>query len=317
MRIEPLVQQHVFDVTDWVPDAEFGIFPQGARAKDAIFSPQIPGLDQVRPETRYLFKRSKRSYPDQFWGEVVAYRVGCLMGLKVPPAFCAVNRDREHVGALIEWFYGKNEILTHGGDLMTRVRPGYDRGKGTQHNLEDISTLMTAAERGGRFAENWRSWWADALLFDALIGNTDRHQDNWGLIRDPTAGKHRQLRLAPLFDNGTSLGHERFVERVRGWTDAQLNDYISKGTHHVKWVVDVEPVPEINKHLELLQTVWATWQGTLDLARARLSFSEENLRECYVDLCHLAAPTPFSEGRCAFISRLLTRRFEILKTAVA
>jgi serine/threonine protein kinase HipA of HipAB toxin-antitoxin module len=29
---------------------------------------------------------------------------------------------------------------------------------------------------------NWRTWWARTLAFDAIIGNTDRHTENWGFL---------------------------------------------------------------------------------------------------------------------------------------
>lgn len=37
-------------------------------------------------------------------------------------------------------------------------------------------------------------------IFDFLIGNTDRHQSNWALIR-----KDKVVRLSPLYDNSSSL----------------------------------------------------------------------------------------------------------------
>ncbi len=40
----------------------------------------------------------------------------------------------------------------------------------------------------------------DLMVFDALIGNTDRHLGNFGMIVDNDAGK--VLRPAPIFDNG-------------------------------------------------------------------------------------------------------------------
>ena len=45
------------------------------------------------------------------------------------------------------------------------------------------------------------------LVFDALIGNTDRHHENWGLmvLRE---GDHPKLHLAPSFDHASSLGRE-------------------------------------------------------------------------------------------------------------
>jgi len=39
----------------------------------------------------------------------------------------------------------------------------------------------------------------EILIFDALIGNSDRHYSNWGII------KYNSYELAPLYDNGSSL----------------------------------------------------------------------------------------------------------------
>jgi serine/threonine protein kinase HipA of HipAB toxin-antitoxin module len=40
------------------------------------------------------------------------------------------------------------------------------------------------------------------LVLDALIGHTDRHEENWGVIEGITGAK----RLAPSFDHASSLG---------------------------------------------------------------------------------------------------------------
>lgn len=45
-------------------------------------------------------------------------------------------------------------------------------------------------------------WFAGYLLFDALIGNTDRHSQNWAVETTATGEMH----LAPSFDHATSLG---------------------------------------------------------------------------------------------------------------
>jgi hypothetical protein len=143
MRITPLIQSVLFDVAAWDVDAEFGVFPQGSRAKDAIFAPESPPESILIASKRYLFKRSRRNYPDQFWGEIVAYRIGCLLGVPVPPAFASWNSDTEHCAALIEWFYAdRNEAFVMAGDFLQRVQPEYDREHGAQHNLADISRLL-------------------------------------------------------------------------------------------------------------------------------------------------------------------------------
>ena len=52
------------------------------------------------------------------------------------------------------------------------------------------------------------------LLLDVLVENTDRHHENWGVVRSPNGTVH----LAPTFDHASSLGchltDERKAERL-------------------------------------------------------------------------------------------------------
>lgn len=316
-RLPPLVQAAAFDVADWDVDAEFGVFPQGARAKDAVFAPALPPDLVLVSGKRYLFKRSKRSYPDQFWGEVIAYRVGCLMGLEVPPAFAAFNSRTGYSAALIEWFYVDGvELFMLGGDFMQMICKEFDRNKGTQHNLQDVELLMRLLVRTKALNQNWRQWWVEGLLFDALIGNSDRHQDNWGLIFDAVGREPPNMpscRLAPLFDNGTSLGHERFPERVNGWTDLRLDQYIQKGTHHIKSSLETERC--VQGHFALLRYLLNDWAPytDLDLLRERIDFSQEDLISYTADLVRLPVPVPMTTERMQFAIRLLLRRQALLR----
>lgn len=45
--------------------------------------------------------------------------------------------------------------------------------------------------------------YADMMIFDAIIGNRDRHLGNFGYLRDNDTGEY--IKPAPLFDNGMSL----------------------------------------------------------------------------------------------------------------
>lgn len=312
MQLQPLRQSGLIDVANWEQDAEFGIFPQGARAKDAVFSPAEP-LDPVLiPNKRYLFKRSKKSYPDQFWGEIIAYRIGCLMGLGVPPAFVAWNSSTGICAALIEWFYvDGEEVSALAGDMLQKIQPDFDREKGATHNLHQVIPLLRAFVQLKFMENNWRQWWADALLFDALIGNTDRHQDNWGFLFKSRKNELPRVRFMPLFDNGTSFGHERFVEKVAGWKAEDYQRYIRKGKHHVSWSLEE---PRIHGHMELLRRALAEWPETRSLAQARLAeVTESSLLDVLSDLMHIRAPVSLSQARFDFILRLLNYRLNSLR----
>lgn len=210
-------------IDSWRADPIYdGVFPKGAREKAVYFSPDEPGQDCIKPDWRYLFKlpRSADWCPWQFWVEVVAYRLGCLIGVPVPPAHAALNRKyqsgEDTYGALIEWFCDEREdVYTEGGQFMTESIENYDRKRGKQHNWKTIYSRR--ADIDNRLAH-----WAGVFTLDSLIGNTDRHQDNWGCIlkgakKDPAKG---QSVYAPAFDNGTALGYEIRecdFERISRW----------------------------------------------------------------------------------------------------
>jgi hypothetical protein len=196
------------------------------------------------------------------------------------------------------------------GDFLQMIHKDFDRKLGTQHNfMDNMILLRMLAIRRILIEPYWRQWWVDALLFDALIGNTDRHQDNWGFIFTRSE-PNSSCRLAPLFDNRTSLSHERFTDRVRQWTQADFDRYIAKGKHHLKWSLN-NPV---QGHFDLLQRAVDEWPDTYDAVRAKLNFSADALSDVIKDLLLLTTAIPLSKERYSFILRLLNKRLALLKT---
>lgn len=156
-----------------------------------------------------MFKLSDPRYPEQYWSEVIAFAIGQLMGVPVPPAYPAIDSTRGESAALIEWFYEDGVVSSIlGGRFMERMIPGFDSRRGKQHNFKSIRALFHALQKRSLLQDpNWLEAWTKGLMFDAMIGNTDRHQNNWALILNQGLQIYE---LAPWFDNGTSLGHERW-----------------------------------------------------------------------------------------------------------
>lgn len=230
--------QEAVDVADWLKDEEFAEYPEGAREKTLFYCPIPSPYQFLKGEHRYLFKRSSHRYPEQFWVEILAYRLGIQMGISVPPAFVAYDRKKNQSGALIEWFLESitlfaDEVFIPGGDYCQRYISGFDRKKGTQHNLETAFQIFKDLKESYPSSNlDWKNYWAKVLAFDALIGNTDRHQDNWGIIEHHFKGNdlrsYKRIRFSPVFDNGTSMGHEISPAKFDFYSDNRLEMYIDR-----------------------------------------------------------------------------------------
>ncbi len=303
------------DVGRWQADEEFAVYPEGARDKGLLYSPDPSPHRFLVPNHRYLFKHAFNRYPDQFWAEIIAYRMGCLLGVAVPPAFVAWNSTTGVCGALIEWFLDypgePGERYVAGGDIMASMIRGYDRKGGRQHNFEAIERYLTVLERGGQLGDDWLTWWCDTLLFDALIGNTDRHQDNWGLLWT-TDG---QARMAPVFDNGTSLGHEICPSKMPGFADTLRRDrYIDRGTHHMRWHITDKTRAQ---HVSLIQRLLEYSPGLREHIKNRLmGFNTETIRGIIIGMTEFEIPIPLSPVRAVFVCRLTEARHQVLINAL-
>lgn len=303
------------DVARWRADEEFGVYPEGARDKSLLYSPDPAGHDFLVPNHRYLFKHANNRYPDQFWTEIIAYRIGCMLGVAVPPAFVAWDSSSGVCGALIEWFLdypgGPEERYAPGGDYMTRMIPGYERKKGEQHNLESIIALMKVLTQKGILDDVWQIWWCDVLLFDALIGNTDRHQDNWGLLWTAEG----RARMAPVFDNGTSLGHEIFPHKMAAFYEpGRLAHYINRGTHHLRWHIADQ---RHGQHAALIARLYVRTPELREHVKKRLAaFNMEAMGAIISGMTEFDIPIPLSPVRAEFVRRLTEARYQTLVDAL-
>lgn len=118
----------IVDISQWPVYEDYDVFPEGARDKTLRVCPEMPRFDFCLPGHRYLFKEAIHSakepgqsrHPDQYWAEVIAFRIGRLMGLTLPPVFVAINSITDEPGTINEWFMDypgcEQEGYSPGGD---------------------------------------------------------------------------------------------------------------------------------------------------------------------------------------------------------
>ena len=233
--LPPQTATQVVDITNWAAHEDFPVFPVGSKPKRMLVCPVNASEPFLIPGHSYLFKTALGWQSQQVWSEVIAYRLGAMLGLPVPPCFIAMDRGTGLAGALVEFFYGYPDEaeparFVHASDFMTRIL--VDKKRGRPHSLHTNLQLSRLLCKGASAV----AWWAEALAFDVLIGNTDRHPDNWGFLFRTRAGRTHSVEMSPFFDNGTSLGYEIAENKL---TDAsspdRLQKYVDRGTHHCGW----------------------------------------------------------------------------------
>ena len=307
MPIAPRLPQNPKDVVslaDWEPDDDFPYGPQGAKPKRIVICPNPPPHSFLIGGHRYLFKEPGGTKAQQIWSEVIAYELSRDMGLPVPPAFLAQGPGNGSPGVLIEFFYGHQfdpeARFVHAIERLQGLGMSIDYRTGS---LKDNITMCRVHN-----VNDWRLWWGRTLAFDAIIGNTDRHSENWGFLTCSDAGC-MTYSLAPAFDNGTSLGYIVGEKQLESFSKPErIKILVQKGRHHFGWVAGDK---EGAQHARLCRTFknYANLHSVMDDA---LKLTDNRIRQIVDWCCSFDFPVPFTPARAIFVATQLRARRDAL-----
>jgi hypothetical protein len=224
------------DVTSW----EFlRVETRGASEKEWISE---PGGSSSRPGTHWLFKPAKiqadgtRQAGD--WTEAVAATVAEELAVPAAHARLAVRDGIEGVitrnvrPANYDMDTGRLAML-HAIDVELRDSQR-DRSASIGHSLDNVRRTLDGYGAPPQ-AESWAACTAydvfvGYLVLDALIGNGDRHEQNWSVLR-ARSSEGPPDSLAPAYDMEASLGFQLTdaarADRLRDRTALEL--FASKG----------------------------------------------------------------------------------------
>lgn len=307
------VSNDIVDVWNWEPDSEFPIGPQGAKPKRIIICPMPSPHRFLIAGHRYLYKHPEGLKAQQIWSEILAYELGRTTELSIPPAFAAVNSRDGTVGVLVEFFYGfqdeaREVRFVDGRALFGSQRQSFDAKSGS---LRENLSLSKAVK-----IPNALEWWAKAVTFDALIGNTDRHSENWGfLIKfDETGTQSREM--APIFDNGTSLGHIVRDEELHLYTASatapRFLRFLRRGKHHFSWL----PGGGEQGHIALCAHFLSLNFTARDFMLSVIQLDDQRIDEILHWALRFDFPVSLNEHRALFLKMQIQARRDGLRAAL-
>ena len=291
---------------------------------------------------RWLLKLP-RPQTGEHWAEKVAFEVGHLIGVDCAQVELAryhspVVSDHEEVNTGDDrQFVQEAQLATicksflpdeqgagwadsafHGWEVLQFEVPGYDteRVRGQRdHNIKNITRvlfeLMTDHQDNpmpGR--EHRLEQMVSYALLDGLIGNTDRHHENWMVAYVPE-GSETVIKSMPSFDHASSLGRELTDDRRRQYLESnKVLEYLRKGRGGVYVNSRREPAPSPLSLAQLLSR-WRPEYTRRTLERI------ENLSEGQIWTAVERVPREFMSGLAKeFAAQVVTTsRQELLRSA--
>lgn len=168
------------DANVWLRDVEAG--------ENALFEPVV-------------MKAGRRQGED--WAEKAVERVATLLGIPCARIQMAVRHGRPGLLSY-DLARGDRELQAGAvliGEIDKRLVPGSRERLG--HNLENIQAVLAPLRAVG-LPDGCTAYdqFCGYFVLDALVANRDRHEENWGVLRD----FEERITLAPSYDRGNSLG---------------------------------------------------------------------------------------------------------------
>ena len=181
-------------------------------------------------EPEWLFKFPQAN-TGQHWAEKIAAEVSASLEIRHARVELAVFEGTQ--GSATESFAAGGRNLFHGNQLLAGKVLGYDPKKLFKQSDHTFENIFIAIERTFNMRDREpgaKQQMAELIVLDALIGNTDRHHENWGILRW-RMDKGWQAFLAPSFDHASSLGRELVDEskgkcRSRLLREGHVGDYV-------------------------------------------------------------------------------------------
>ncbi len=213
------------DVTRWLSASEE---PLGTKPKRWLTHPETGDRWLLKYVTYSTGADGFRYQKGDDWAERVASGVAAALGVPAAHVELAVDRSpvrqlgiisksvlssASHVAEPVEELVPGNEFLAQ------PARPGARSG----YTIDAVHAALADVEAPIGSPPEFDAWdaFAGYLVLDGLLGNTDRHEENWAVMVSPV-----RRRLSPTFDHASSLGFllsdmersKRLATRDSGYT---------------------------------------------------------------------------------------------------
>lgn len=162
-------------------------------------------------------KNKNISYINNAFSEYVGSNVFQLSGFKTQNTILGkyTYNGKEKIVCACEDFTDDDNILYEFESLALSTNPD----KKIETELTDIMEVIEESKMINSKETKDKFW--DMFVIDSIIGNTDRHNGNWGFILNK---KTNQVTFAPIYDCGSCLNPIYEDSQIENLTEQELKN---------------------------------------------------------------------------------------------
>ena len=333
-----------FDISNWI----IKTWETPGKGSSPIMIVENPETGDV-----FFFKESHQKYETEFWSEIIASKYGQMIGLNVLDYNIGCYKGR--LGCLSKRMVDveKGEILYHGVEVLNDHVETFELTDKPVCSYQDFKIICSKSDFKDHIGNI-----NELIIFDALIGNTDRHTENWAFIKNITAelslsetnpeqkmpiasnilAKILRVRVqadndvnkaqiiikenysfSPIYDSGCCLGREIQEIKLKEYINdsVRIESYINRGKNEIRWNGLSKGFFEL---IEILFNSGNKESIKEIFQKITINYSNDKVHklvnEIDEEVKSKIGETKLTLYRKLFIHKLLTARFEKLKTLI-
>ena len=187
-------------------------------------------------ESLWLFKYPREGRGEH-WAEKIVAELAAI--LQIPCARVELAVFQGIRGSTTRSIEPENYELVHGNEVLESSISFLDATALNFHLADHtLANILLAFERifpADSDAFTAKLLLAEYLVLDAIVGNIDRHSENWAVLRRQHPPWNVES-LSPSYDHGSSLGRELMDERRERWlSENRVAEYAERGRGLVFW----------------------------------------------------------------------------------
>ncbi len=271
---------------------EINIYKGSEKKKTLIYNDKkylVKFPDPIREKNKNI------SYINNAFSEYLGSNIFKLAGFKTQNTLLGtyVYNKREKIVCACEDFTNENNILYEFENIAISTNPD----KKIETELIDILNVIEESNSINTKETKEKFW--DMFVVDSLIGNTDRHNGNWGFILDT---KTKKITFAPIYDCGSCLNQMLDERELEHLNEAEIKNLAINCYSCIK---------ENGRKINYMTYISNTKNGELNNAILRVfpKVSIEDISKFIEDIACI------SDVRKDFYKKIIKIRYDILKNA--